>query len=358
VPLRKLYISQFRNHSFKEVKFPPGSSALTGNNGSGKTAILEAARYLSVGRSYRSRYDHEVIKWGQNNFTVRGEFEDAPVESIAIRYHYSSTNRGQKQVYVDDEQLTRLSKLQGLFPTVINYPELTRLLTGSPAGRREFMNALLGQISLDYIDNLKSYKQALNQRNSLLKQSQPDELLLAQYEERLATSAKIIREQRNQLLNWLEKRLIKEQEFLAADLLPELSLVYDAGLDEKDIRLQFERERPKAMRRSYTTIGVQRDDWKLVDSSGRELKEFASRGELKLILAALKFVEARFLEEKTGRRPTFLVDDFSAELDVRHQKKVLSRNRELNYQFLCSGVKMASEVSVNQVIKVEDFNGR
>ncbi len=358
MPLRKLYLSQFRNHDYKEVVFTSGSNAITGSNGSGKTAILEAIRYLSVGRSYRSRYDHEVIKWGQNNFTVRGELESAPVESIAIRYQNSPSGNRHKQVLVDADQLDQLSRLQGLFPTVLNYPELTRLLTGSPSRRREFMNSLLGQTSLKYLDNLKSYKEALQQRNSLLKQQQPDEVLLTQYEQRLASAAAIIRKKREQLLSWLEERLIEEQEFLAGDLLPNLSLAYDAGLEKNNIQRQFERERQKALRRNYTTIGLQRDDWRLVDDAGRELKEFASRGELKLILAALKFVEGRFLEEKTGRRPTLLVDDFSAELDVRHQKKVLTRNEQLNYQFFCSGVKMSPEVKVQQLITLGASNGR
>lgn len=337
--LSKIYLSSFRNHNYAEFEFDPGVNLITGPNGSGKTAVLEAVHYLSLGRSYRARYDREVVNWNGESFSTRGEFDDSNVDSIALEYQLKRSDGSKKQVLVDDSPLAKLSRLQGLFPTVLYYPTLINLPVGSPENRRKFMNRLLGQIDHEYIDFLNSYRKALDQRNSLLKQPSPDELLLEQYESRMAESSREIRATREGLADQLNELFCQEGSEIGSDLLSRLKLEYSCDLGEdEDLAGMYELERQRAVERGYTTLGVHRDDWEIVDPRGRSLKEFVSRGELKLVLLALKFTEARYLAEHVGLTPAFLADDFVAELDESRQGTVLNRVRELDLQFICTGV--------------------
>ncbi|MGM0381322.1 MAG: DNA replication/repair protein RecF, partial [bacterium] len=201
--IKSLQVSQFRCWSYRQLQFDREITYLVGPNSSGKTTLLEAVNYLSTGRSFRTRRDGRLIKWGNSYYSIRGEFEEGPVRSIAVSYE-DSPSRAFKQVKVDDELLSRLSGLQGLFPVVLFSPEQLNVLTGSPKNRRQFLNQLISQYSKEYLEKLKEYKGALHQRNSLLKKNSPDTTLLETYEKKMAQTAVYIYQQREKLLAELQ----------------------------------------------------------------------------------------------------------------------------------------------------------
>ncbi len=351
--LEKLYLSQFRNHPYREFNFTPEINFITGPNGSGKTSILEAIRYLSFGRSYRSRYDKEAISWNSKRFVIRGELRDRNAENIALKYNQAPSGGSKKQVYVDGEQLQRLSQLHGIFSTVLHHPAQLTLLTGPPGQRRQFADYLLGQTETDYISMLKEYSRSLKQRNSLLKQPAPDELLLDKYEQNMAAAAQKIVLARKSLLSRLGKLFREEIETIGENLVADLEIVYKPDLElEESIKDQFEQKRDEDQKRGYTTLGVHRDNWELQKKDGRKLEEFSSRGEQKLILTALKFAEAEYILEKSEKKPTFLLDDFRAELDQQHRGLIVDRVNELGFQFISTTVEVPEEREYYKVIEL------
>lgn len=351
--LERLYLSRFRNHSYRELEFTRGTNLITGDNGSGKTSILEAIRYLSFGRSFRARYDREAVNWSGSGFELRGELRDREVENIALRYDQEASSQPKKQVLVDGTSLEQLSQLQGVFPTVLHYPLQLELLTGPPGKRRQFINQLLGQSTSGYISALKEYREALKQRNSLVKRPEPDELLLSQYEEKMADSGRKVIKSRRELLNQIEEMLEQEIQVTGEKLVAELELDYQPGFSlESKLKSQLQEERSRALERGYTTIGCHRDNWELQKRGGLKLEEFSSRGELKLILIALKFVENRYILETTGKEPVFLVDDFHSELDKEHRCLVLDRAIELGFQFICTSVRQSEKDRLDKIIEL------
>ncbi len=353
--LEKIYLANFRNHTYFELSFDPLVTAIVGTNGTGKSSLIEAIRYLSTGRSYRGCYDKEIVNWNQDQFTLRAEFSGSELESIGIKYNQQAVTSSKKTVYLDNRPLQRLSELQGIFPTVLHHPEQFEILLGGPAQRRELIDFLLCQTETDYLDNLKIYQRALNQRNSLLKKASGDSLLFDQYETQLAGSAEKIQTIRSQMLQELEPLLQDEVERLGKDLLEPLQLSYKSGLSEdRPVADQFKAERRRGLQRGYTTIGIQRDDWQLLNHRGQRFKDFASRGELKVILLALKLAEIRYMGEIIGKNPLFLADDFMAELDRSRQLYTLDRVKQLGIQFVFSAVNYRPLEPVARVIPIGD----
>ena len=344
--INRLQVSQFRCWSYREVEFDREITYLTGSNSAGKTSLVEAINYLSTGRSFRTRRDRRLIQWEKSYYSLRGEFSDGPVEDIAVSYEKTPAG-SLKQIKVDGELLSRLSRLQGLFPVVLFSPEQLEILTGGPKNRRRFINQLICQYSPEYIRQLQIYNRALDQRNSLLKNNNPDPDLLETYEKKMAPAAGYIITQRRKLLARLQDWLAEHIKELAGEILEEITINYRPGIgdseDSEDIAEKLVEERKKAIKTGYTTFGIQRDDWQISRADEHSLRNSGARGELRVTLIALKYAAAGVIDDCSAYRPVLLFDDLLSELDSYRQSHVINYGLRSKYQVIFTGTKNPDE---------------
>jgi DNA replication and repair protein RecF len=281
--IESIALTRFRNYESGEIAFCPGLNLLTGPNGHGKTNLLEAVHYACLAHSQRTRKDKELIAWNADAFVLRlrGRAEDREhVQSV----EYTAT--GAKRVKVDGSESKRLSDLIGRFSVVSFSPEDLDLIRSGPQLRRRFLDVLLCQFSLDYLDTLRRYNQALKQRNSLLRQEGPAPDVLAAYDAALIESGARI--------------TIMRREDFGRKLASLRAAEREAGL---------------------TLAGPHREDLGLF-LGGRAVRDYGSQGQKRSTALSIKLASARLLEAKNGRPPILLLDDVFAELDEARRKRI------------------------------------
>jgi DNA replication and repair protein RecF len=357
-----LSLFHFRNYAQQSVSFCPGLNLLSGPNGHGKTNLLEAIHYGCLAHSQRTRKDKELIEWNQGAFVLRllgrlGNAEGVEREHVqSVEYMES----GHKRVKVNATESKRLSDLIGHFSVVSFSPEDLDLIRGGPQLRRRFLDVLLCQFSLDYLDTLRRYNQALKQRNSLLKQmgrgsAHPgggfgDDVLSA-YDAPLAEAGTRITMFRRRALAELspiatacyhsisdggESLSLNLAGCVSGDGSPNGSLdgsSHGKGPeDEGALRLEFLRKlesmRVPEREAGVTLVGPHREDL-LFFLSGKPVREFGSQGQKRSVALSVKLASAQLLEAKNRQPPILLLDDVFAELDEARRKRIgdLVRNK-------------------------------
>lgn len=340
--IERLVCSQFRCWSYRDQSFPGSIAYIQGPNGSGKTSLLEAIAFLSNGRSFLTHKSRECIQHDHKQFSLRGEFVDAPVDSISMRYQVSGQS-AQRLVKVDDEPLQRLSQLQDKIATLYFHSDDLLTLRKGPSRRRRLLNEVLSRTDPGYIQHLQHYQKARKQRNSVLKGHTPDDQLLDSLEQTMSDHAKPIVETRAKLFPQLQPLLREEHKKLVNQNPGQLNIVYQPDLEEgEQIYQQFQQERPRAKQRGYTTIGPQRDDWQIT-IDGREAGTYASRGELRTLVFALKFALSEAIMDSAGQWPILLFDDMVSDLDQQHIRKVLKRADKHPFQLIFTGTRPLGE---------------
>lgn len=319
-------LTHFRNYRSEEIAFCPGLNLLTGPNGHGKTNLLEAMHYACLAHSQRTRKDKELIEWNESAFVLRlrgrvGDREHAQ----SVEY----TETGAKRVKVDGRESKRLSDLIGHFSVVSFSPEDLDLIRSGPQLRRRFLDILLCQFSLDYIDTLRRYNQALKQRNSLLKQMDGyGGEVLAAYDAALVDSGARITLMRRRALADLAP--LSEAGYHAISdggeaLTLGLTGCVSEAPDEETLREDFRRKlavlRGAEREAGLTLAGPHREDLGLF-LAGKAVRDFGSQGQKRSVALAVKLASARLLEAKNGRPPILLLDDVFAELDEERRRRI------------------------------------
>ncbi len=322
--LETLTLNQFRNYEAQQAAFCPGLNLLSGPNGHGKTNLLEAIHYGCLAHSQRTRKDKELIRWGASAFVLRLQGrvgEQAHTQSV----EYAES--GHKRVKVEGRESKRLSDLLGHFSVVSFSPEDLDLIRSGPQLRRRFLDVLLCQFSLDYLDTLRHYNGALKQRNSLLKQMGGNDVLAA-YDEPLVEHGTRITLMRRRALADMAPLAGEAYRFIS-DAGEELTLglsgsVSDAS-EEASLRAAFRRKleslRVAERETGVTLAGPHREDL-AIDLSGRPARDFGSQGQKRSVALSLKLASARLLEAKQGRWPILLLDDVFAELDESRRRRI------------------------------------
>jgi len=323
VRLQSIELREFRNH--KEARFDLcGESALVlGENGSGKTNLIEAMVLLSIGRSFRGSRDRTLTRRGAAAFEVRGRVTDQL--GVATEIVARGAPRGGKEIAVDGEALPRLTDLLGRFRTVHFSVEDVVALNGSPAARRRFLDVALCQMEPAYVGWLREYIEALKQRNQLLLLERrgpgADDAEWSAWEEILARAGLMLDIRRQGLVLELD-RLIR---ILAMDvdrgLNPELEYAGDGNgrpeTGQVDLRRErLEKSRAADRRVGWTMEGPHRARLRCA-IGGEDLAEGASRGYSRLYSILLRLALARLFEERQSDPPVLLLDDPESELDPR-----------------------------------------
>lgn len=319
--LRKLTLRHFRNVGFAALELRGRQQFLIGANGQGKTNLLEAAGFLTALRSFRTTENKLLIGHGQQSAAIAGELEHESLGTpkVTIKLH-----REAKELWCDQTRITKLGDYLGRFPTVVFSSQDMLLVRGAPALRRRWLDLTLASMDAGYFRTLQTYSRALAGRNALLKRGTPADAELAAFEQILAPAAAALIAARTAGMEELTRRVAAAYARLCDDAGPESgSLRYQPNFDEPDAdallaRLESGRARDAQFR--TTLVGPHRDDFAF-SVRGTAAKEFASEGQQRSLVLALRLAQAAWSHEKSGVRPVLLADDVLGELDPQRRRR-------------------------------------
>lgn len=327
----RLEISYFRNLSSVAIDLAPGLNTFYGDNGAGKTALLEAVHLLCRGRSFRTQKTQTLIQHDADQLVVRGAIDDE------IRGHttlaISKDRRARTEMRLNGEIERRLSEVARLTPLQVMLPDIAELVFGGPANRRSWLDWGTFHVKPSYLDTLRKYLRAVKQRNVLLKEQADDRQLRPWHDEvaRLGEAVTADRQEYLQLLLPHFKAVLAE---LAPDLTLEVEYKRGWGKDEQLGKLLAESS-PREVKYASTLWGPHRADVQ-IRSEGVAAGSVLSRGQGKLVASALQIGQASLLAETEQRSTVFLIDDAGAELDLAHNARFFSLLQRIGGQILAT----------------------
>ena len=310
--LEKIVISDFRNIRLQELEFSPNVNCISGNNGEGKTNLLDAIYYLSMTKSAFSTSDKFNFRHGAEEFSLAGTYR---MESgISGRFALKMTTKGEKKVKRDDKPYTRISEHIGVLPVVMVSPADISLVSESGEERRRFVNSVLSQMDSSYMSALQQYNRLLLQRNKMLKEMVVDASLLEVINMRMSSLAEPIFNARKRFVEQLKPVVAEYYKALSGDS-ETVDIQYYSELSKASLEMLLESSLEKDKVMKYTTSGVQRDDF-IFTMNGHPIRRFGSQGQQKSFLVALKFAQYEIMKTNYGFAPLLLLDDVFDKLDM------------------------------------------
>jgi len=360
--LLSLELTQFRSYTSLQLDLSQGDVHLfVGENGAGKTNVIEAVSILSLTRSCLSAEEADIVQWGAEYYRVRGSARDDAEQDRTLEVVSQQTPRLQKACFLNDVRLS-VEKVLGTLPTVVFLPQDLHLFSGAPAERRRFLDRLLCQVSPEYLRSLSQYQKVLKQRNSLLKRIAEGVASVADlslWDQQLVEHAIPITLARLELIGTLQLTLPEEIRALGESW-EDVHIVYDRkGLarDAETLTTEYLEQLQENRKRDCilcsTSIGPHREDWHIA-VEGRPLPSFASRGQQRASLLALLLLQVSYLELRCGEKPVILLDDVFSELDESHQYALLDSLS--GYQVLITTTHMPEYKGDVRVWEVEKGN--
>ncbi|GGB16677.1 DNA replication/repair protein RecF [Agarivorans gilvus] len=317
--IQSLGLQHFRNIEAASLSLNPQLNVILGNNGSGKTSVLEAIYYLGFGRSFRSNRPSKVITYQKDSFVVFAQLEQ---HKIGLQKFKS----GDTALRINKENVRSQAVLASLLPLQILHPEGYALVDGSPKYRRAYLDWGVFHVEHQFHGAWQNYKRLLKQRNALLKQTKSYQDL-SYWDKQLVELAELVSQLRAKYVDSISQSLSQ----LVSEFLPEYSfeLSFFKGWDDKNslselLSTSFSRDRLMG----FTQYGPHKADLKF-KFNGVNAVDLISRGQLKLFVCALILAQGQHAEQVSGNKTIYLIDDFAAELDSAKRRllaECLQRN--------------------------------
>ena len=331
MPLGSFHAERFRCLAGVELELDPGANLFIGPNASGKTSLLEAAFFLSRGRSFRSRRREALIAHGEDSFLLTGKAL-GPAGPIGLGVQ---ATRSGSEWHVGGAVAAGIADLAEQFPAQVIDPEVHKLLEEGPGRRRRYLDWGVFHVEHSFLPTWRRYHQALRQRNAALKQNAADEDLAA-WEQELATNGETLAAQRNGYL----ARLAPPLEAIGGALLDQaITLVHQPGWESEQRLLDaLSADRRRDRRYRATQLGPHRADV-IVLVGGRPAKDRVSRGQQKLVAAGLMLAQLEIQEQERPGRSALLLDDPAAELDGENLARLMALVRQVPAQLWVTSLK-------------------
>lgn len=333
--LKRLFIQNLRNLEGVDITPSLQVNLIYGENGSGKTSVLEAINLLALGRSFRSHKHKPLINHQQKSFTVFGRVytDDESDVPIGISRHLD----GEASFKANGVLVPSAADLAAYLPVQVINSDTFLLLEGSPKVRRQFIDWLVFHVEPNFFPAWKAIQRCLKHRNSLLRRDRIDPFELAPWDRELVDLTNKIHEFRTQCMAQFDETFaVLLKEFINID---GIALGYYRGWDKDKsyhevLTDTFERDK----RQGYTHSGSHRADLKIT-VNGLDAAEVLSRGQQKLLVCALKIAQGYVFSRITGRKSIYLVDDLPAELDEKHRALLVHWLDTMNTQVFITGVE-------------------
>lgn len=366
-------LRSFRNYEELRLSFSPGINVFLGENAQGKTNIIEAVQYASLGRSHRTREDNELIRWQENDARIALSFTR---REVTHRLEFLFARKKRRTILYNGADM-KTGALVGVAPSVLFSPEDLFLIKGAPQLRRRYLDAELSASSAVYYRELLNYHRLLSQRNALLKELRDgrnaggDASLLELWDAQLSVSAAKVVERRVKSVSKLSAITRRVQKEISNER-EELTIQYELHGKKDEISIEqiergevlsdtialwynrrLEERRSLDIARGYTSVGPQRDDLDIL-CNGVSMKSYGSQGQQRTGALALKLSELLFVKEETGEYPVLLLDDVMSELDARRRMALLDYIRRESVQTLITATEPAyfADFAPNRVFYV------
>lgn len=340
--LQRLRITNFRNLKAIDIELGDRLNVFFGDNGSGKTSLLESIHTLSSSRSFRSRKYKSIINHASDQYTLYSLLVDQlSSSSIGVQRHTSGTS----VIRVNQKNVYSASVLAELLPVRVIDAHSFMILDGPPQERRQLLDWLVFHVEHDFLNLWKSYEKCIKQRNTLLRHDKIDQLELSSWQSRLAILAPQMDAKREKVFGLLKA----EFSSLLAEVaeLPEgIELQYRRGWDrETDYVDYLQQHQIRDQQLGYTRQGPHRADIK-VTVEGRLAADVLSRGQQKMVVCALLLAQGRVFTGVLKKQSVYLVDDMAAELDESFRRRLCAWLNDLGCQVCITGVEKDSVLSV------------
>lgn len=319
--LRHLQVRQFKNHTSSDIVFSPTLNAICGNNGVGKTNLLDAIHYLCLTKSYFNAVDTQNIQDGESYFTLQGDFE----KNNTLLQIFCGVQKGARKVLkCNDVPYERINEHIGVLPLIINTPDDAGIVTEGSEARRRLIDSTLSQTDATYLNTLVKYNRLMEQRNAQLrmyvKTGSMDNALHALYDEQLAPLNLALFNFRKAFMDDMATDFLQQYHAIA-DTDEPVTIRYRSEFFETDYISGTTRSLKRDMALGYSTCGIHRDDIEL-QFHAQPAKKWASQGQQKTILLALRLAQLRYMHRHLNVKPILLLDDIFDKLD-RHRSKAL-----------------------------------
>lgn len=320
--LNRLSILNYKNIAEATLDFCGGINCFVGNNGVGKTNLLDSVYYLACTKSRSGLMDSQNVRHGESFFMIQGDFSNELTDTDTIQIQVGYKIGGKKNFKNCGKDYQRLADHIGLIPVVIVSPSDSNLIEDWSDNRRRFLDSVISQYSKEYLFHLIKYNALLAERNSYLKQQSDDELLYEACEAQMAESGKVIFEARKQFTEEFAKVFKEYYAKISMDK-EQVAIKYKSHLATGDLRQMLEYSRKLDLIVGHTTKGVHKDDLDML-LGGYSIKKVGSQGQNKSFLLALKFAQFNYLKRITGRTPILLLDDIFDKLDAERVERIVS----------------------------------
>ena len=370
--LKKLELKNYRNYSHVDLNFSKDTILILGDNGQGKTNLLESIYYISTGRSHRTYSQNELINWDSDYSILRAlvgsEEEDIGSDNL-IELELRDDNN--IKIKVNRVYCRKKSEFVSILPSVIFSPDDLRIVKANPSNRRNFLDSILDKIYDDFFSLRLKYQKILTQRNSLIKSigstaNVKNNPTLETWNDNIVKYGIKIIEKRILLMEELRKKFIEYMNYFFTSTLVSIFYIFSwdrenlsvgnltenmqeelvKGL-EREFRLQLEKNLSKDLSYKTTTIGPHRDDFVIL-IGGKDIRAFGSQGQQRTASISLKLGELAALKEKLRRDPILLLDDVLSELDME-RKKILVKiiNNKFQTFITTTNISYLNEIDID-----------
>ena len=328
--IKNLKLFNFKNHSEKSFDFSPEINCFVGNNGAGKTNILDALHYLSMAKSFLGNLDAQNILHESDFFAIEAEIQGEEKNDII---KVQLPKEGKKIIKKNDKTYERIADHIGFLPSVMISPYDANLISDGSESRRKFLDAMISQTDSDYLFALIQYQKTLQQRNALLK-----------YFAKNRTFDLDSLEIYNEPLNKFGTQIFEKRQRFVASILPtiqhlyeiiskgneKVTVIYESNLNEQNFEEILSENLEKDRVLTYTSRGIHKDDLRF-EMNGNLIKKFGSQGQQKSFLIALKLAQIKRIKDITNKNPILLLDDIFDKLDDNRVSQLIELVNQQNF---------------------------
>ena len=328
--VKNLKIINFKNHSEKSFDFSSEINCFVGNNGAGKTNILDALHYISMGKSFLGNSDFQNIKEDENFFSIESEIKGEEKNDIIKILLQKETK---KIIKKNEKTYERMADHIGFLPSVMISPYDANLISDGGESRRKFLDTMISQTDSEYLFNLIQYQKTLQQRNALLKYFQKNRTFDID-------SLEIY----NEPITKFGTQIFKKRQLFVEAILPtiqhfytiiskgneKVTVIYESDLNEDNFENLLTKNLEKDRQLTYTSKGIHKDDLRF-EMNGNLIKKFGSQGQQKSFLIALKLAQIKRIKEITNKNPILLLDDIFDKLDDNRVSQLIELVNEQNF---------------------------
>lgn len=328
--IKNLKIFNFKNHNEKSFDFSPEINCFVGNNGAGKTNILDALHYISMAKSFLGNLDAQNILHDSDFFAIEAEIQGEEKNDII---KVQLPKEGKKIIKKNDKTYERIADHIGFLPSVMISPYDANLISDGSENRRKFLDAMISQTDSDYLFALIQYQKTLQQRNALLKYFAKNRTFdldsLEIYNEPLTKFGTQIFEKRQRFVASILPTIQHFYEIISKGN-EKVTVIYESNLNEQNFEEILSENLEKDRVLTYTSRGIHKDDLRF-EMNGNLIKKFGSQGQQKSFLIALKLAQIKRIKDITNKNPILLLDDIFDKLDDNRVSQLIELVNQQNF---------------------------